>query len=217
MRLKLTGFDLSAIDCGEITDHIDVRSPIKGIVDKVYVNLGNLATVNHELFNVICKEQLHIEIMVFEKDIQFVQTGQRVTFELSNFSNEVHESRIFSIGSTLDKLSRSIPVFAEFNNVTDKIYPGMFLAATIHTGEGIFDALPITAIISERQDEHYIFYTQEGSDKDLKTTFRKVRVNTGLKEDDHIQVTLSDSLPDNAMIVTEGGYYLRAEMLKSME
>jgi len=216
LRLKLAGFNLEAVDRGEIRDYLDVLSPIKGIVDKINVNLGNLAGPEVELFHIVCKEHMYLEVMVFEKDIPLVKVGQRVTFQLSNFSEHVYESEIFSIGSSLDMDTRSIPVFAEFEDVPDNIYPGMFVAATIHTGEGIFTSLPESAIISERQDEHYLFYTMDDI-KGAQLNFRKVAVTIGLSEDEYVQVDLAEPLPEGAMIVIDGGYYVRAEMLRSLE
>jgi len=217
MKLELAGFNMESIGKGEISKYLDIRSPIRGIVDKINVNIGNLADPGLELFHIVCKENMMVEIMVFEKDISVVEIGQRVTFELSNFSEDIFETKIASIGSTLHEDTRSIPVYALFEKVPVNVYPGMFLAATIHTGEGVFAALPESAVVNDQEEGTYVFYATEEVREGLPVSFNKARVKTGLAEDDYVGISFIDSLPAGLPVVIEGGYYLRAEILKNLE
>ncbi len=217
MNARLAGFSMDALNKGEITDHLDIVSPIQGKVNKISVNLGQYVSPGESVAEIVDKSDLHVEMMVFEKDIPFIKPGQRVTLTLSNISDQVLEGKVFTVGSTMEETARTIPVLAHLNEMPPDAYPGMFISATIHTGESMFSALPEDAIIAEREGEYYVFYTTDDITSTGIIRFDKVRVNPGLIEDGYASMEVLDPLPENASIVVAGGYYIRSVMVRSIE
>jgi len=107
-------------------------------------------------------------------------------------------------------------VIADFKNRDSNLFPGMFVAGTIHTGEQTVNAIPENAIIYEGNNNKYIFYTLS-NDGDDPMIFKKLYLLTGLEEEGFVQVTPVEKLPEEARIVIDGGYYIKAEMLKGEE
>ncbi len=216
IMLRTGGFDMDKLAKGQIEEYLVLRSPIDGQVDKINTNLGKYEGPDQRLFDVVNKSDLHIELMVFEKDVPLVQTGQRVTFSLSNLGDKIYEASVFAIGSTMEESARTVPVLAHFKSREENLFPGMFVAATIHTGESMFQALPENALIAENENEYYIYYTlDEPTASDFR--FRKIPVKPGLIEDGFAQINLLGDLPEGALIVIEGAYYIRAEFMKALE
>lgn len=216
MRLGQAGLSTEKISRGQMEAFIPVRSPIDGIVNTIFTNIGANASQNDPLFEVVCRRNLYVELSVFEKDIMKIKKGQRVTFGLSNIDNEEYEASVIAVGGSVEEMGRVVKVLAEFKNQGDVLLPGMFVAAEIHTGEEEFDALPENAIMNFGSDQTYIYYTLAGT-ADMNLFFDKAYVKTGFAEEGFIQVILTEPLPSGALVVTNGGYYLRAEEMKNQE
>jgi cobalt-zinc-cadmium efflux system membrane fusion protein len=217
MNAQLAGFDMQSLDEGVILDHLDIRSPISGKVDDIYLHIGKFVEPGMPMFDVVDKSDLHAEIMVFERDIPYVKTGQRVTMSLSNISDEVFEGEVYTIYHSMEESARTIPIIVHFDKVPEDSYPGMFVSSTIHTGEDVYQALPEEAIVAEKDDENYIYYTLDDPISSEEIRFEKIQVHPLLIEDGYASVALLDSLPPNAHIVLEGGYYIRSMYIRSLD
>jgi cobalt-zinc-cadmium efflux system membrane fusion protein len=210
LMLDQIGLDVEIIKTGEIITSIPVKTPIDGVVNSIMVSLGMNISEGDELFEVTCRKKLFVDIDVFEKDIMKVEKGQRVSFVLSNVDSKSYEATIISIGGKVTQAGRVVKVLAEFENQGEMLFPGMFVAAKIHTGEEEFEALPESAIMNYGSDKPYIFYTTSNPDSP-EIEFAKTPIVTGFEEDGFIQVKLLSQIPHNARIVTRGGYYVDAE------
>lgn len=215
-QLELLGVDLSQLDAGNIKAEILIKSPISGVVDKVNASIGMFADMQHALFEVVNLNNLKLQVKVFEKDIPVVKAGQRITFNISGDGSGENEAFIESVGSTVDPEGRVITVIAGIETGQTDLIPGMFVSSKIHTSEQMLDALPESAIIIDNDEEKYGFYTTDGRDAEA-IVFHKFKVETGFTEDGFIHVIPFEPLPVNAMIALDGVYYIKSEMLKSLD
>jgi hypothetical protein len=78
-------------------------------------------------------------------------------------------------------------------------------------------ALPEEAIVSDSENEHYIYYTLNDPLASRQVHFYKVRVIPQLIEDGFASMDLIDPLPEEALIVVKGGYYIRSMYVRSLE
>ena len=217
LQLRNVGVNVDALRAENInTEHL-IKSPIDGFIENVNVNPGMFVDQEESIFQVINRDHLLIELNVFEKDIVEVRLGQRVTFTLSNMNSEIHEAIITSIGNSVQGESRIVKVLAEFENISINLLPGMFVASEIHTGESEVAALPEEAVLRHSNNKYIIFYTSPNMKEGNKTYFDFVPVNVGNIEDNMAEVNLLEPLPEDAMIVVKGGYYLRTEKAKQDE
>lgn len=215
VQLEQLNLPVSGIENGEVSPSAPIVSPINGVVDHVEVNLGRFAAPGDLLFTVVDKSRLSMELMVFEKDVAFIKTGQRVTFELANLSTREYEARVISIGRTVEENARTVRVLADFNNDSPDILPGMFVAAEIHTDEQDLNALPEEAILTG-QDGSWCYYAlQDGADS--ITRFYRLPLKTGFREDGYVEAEPLSPLPAGARIVMTGAYFIRAEGLKNAD
>lgn len=217
LQLNMAGVDVDELMDGNIAINHDIISPIDGYMENVFVNPGKYVNPDESLFQIINRDHLIIELNVFEKDIEKVREGQRITFTLSNMSDQVHEARIASVGNTVREDARVVRVLAEFINESGRLLPGMFVASEIHTDESEVAALPEEAVIRVGNDEYIIFYTLPEMQEEMHTRFDFAEVKIGNAEDGHIEIELLSPIPENAMIVISGGYYLKTEMAKQEE
>jgi cobalt-zinc-cadmium efflux system membrane fusion protein len=93
----------------------------------------------------------------------------------------------------------------------------MFVSSEIHTGENAVTALPEEAVLRIDDDYFIIFYTCKAMQNEKGTSFKSVEVKLGNIEDGFVQVTTVDEIPEDALIVIKGGYYLKTEQAKREE
>jgi cobalt-zinc-cadmium efflux system membrane fusion protein len=210
IMLEQLGINPEAIENGEMFTEVPLRSPIEGVVNAINVNLGKNVAMGDALFEITCRKRLLLILDVFEKDIMKIAEGQRVTFNLSNVDDHIFEAQVLAIGSTVQSAGRIVKVTAEFENAGTMLFPGMFVASQIHTGEKMFDALPESALMNYGTGKPYIYYTTSPAGSNA-VEFKRMSIDTGYEENGYVHVILTGSLPANARIVTRGGYYVQSE------
>lgn len=102
---------------------------------------------------------------------------------------------------------------AEIDNKTGDLLPGMYVDARIITASKKVQALPSDAIVTDGGLE-YIFVRSNNMDPEAGFVFKMVPVKTGICDLGHCEVQLLAELPQASEIVTEGAFYLLAEMNK---
>lgn len=210
LMVEELGLNPDEIEKGNFAGQIPVRTPIMGMVDEIMIRLGKNVQQGEPLFKITCRNKLLVRLDVFEKDILKIRKGQRVTFNLSNVDDDIYEAKVVSIGGSVQQPGRVIEVLASFENSGPNLFPGMFVGGIIHTGEEYFDALPSSAIMNYGTGNPYIYYTTSPQD-DNSLSFNRAAVHTGFEEEGYLRVKLLEEIPENARIVTKGGYYIQAE------
>ncbi len=215
-QLKLLNIDIENLKEGNILSEIRILSPISGVINDISANIGMSVEAGTTLFEILDTRKLVLMVKVFEKDMHLLKIGQRITFSTSGDEEEISEAWVNSIGAMVDDESRTIDVLANIEDPRPDMIPGMFVSSEIHTSEEMLEALPERAIVIENDNETYGFYTLDDPEKN-QASFYKFNVKTGFAEDGFVQVTPVLPLPDNAMIVIDGVYYIKSEMMKMLE
>lgn len=212
LELMIEQLGLNPEEIGEemLFSRVPIKTPIKGMVDAIDVNLGQNVQEGQPMFMITCRNKLLVSLDVFEKDIRKIERGQRVSFVLSNVDKTVYEATVISIGGSVQNPGRIVKVLANFENIEYNLFPGMFVAAEIHTGEEYFEALPVSAIMNYGTGKPYVYYTTDPAGS-TKISFSRAAVETGYEESDFMQVKYIENIPKDALIVTKGGYYVQAE------
>ena len=215
LQLSLLNIPVEGLADGNFQKSAVIKAPIAGSVEKIQVHIGQFLEPSTPLMVLVDKSLLYLEIMVFEKDIPFVQVGQRVTFELANLGGEEYESSVTTIGRTVEESARTVKVLSHFNNTSPFVLPGMFVAAEVHTSEQSVDALPEEAVITDENSAY--FFITESPEGSATLNFSKIPVTTGFREDGFVQVTPLKAIPAGARIPVKGTYFIKAQGLKQAE
>ena len=210
-KLQLVGIGTPS---SELTSHIFIRSPINGFVRNINVTTGAYIQPESTLFEIVDNHHLHIDLKVFEKDLPYIQKGQRIQFSLQSKPAEPMEAKIFAIGKALDAAQRTVNVHAEIIDEKTELLPGMFVEARILIDDKKVAALPDEAITTDK-GLYYIFVKED--EHDGETHFKKIPVLTGVSDFGYTEVTPLEELAANAAIVTESAYFLMAQSKKGEE
>ncbi len=210
--LQLMDINVSGLENGKIISAVPVVSPINGYVQNIDINIGKFVASEQKMFEIIDNDFLHLGLKVFEKDIEKVKIGQKITFSLTTRPDKIYEAEIFAMGKAFDMNTRAILVHANIIGTHEGLLTGMFVEARIAISSKEVNALPNEAFVSEKGLD-YVFVHKEKTDKTI--AFEKVQVNKGISDLGFTEVVFSEALPKNVVIVTKGAYYLNAELQKS--
>jgi cobalt-zinc-cadmium efflux system membrane fusion protein len=219
-QLELIGLRPEAAAKGNFTSAIPVRSPINGYVKEIAINIGQFVLAEQMLFEIVDNDHIHIDLMVYEKDMEKVKKGQKVIFTLAGKTDEIYEGSIFAVGKSFENQPKAMMVHAEIDNKTGHLLPGMYVDARIVTDTKKAKALPNEAIVSDG-GLNYIFVLKPGSSEEehehkqeKEYVFRKIEVNTGASDIGYTEAIPVYNLPEHIQIVSKGAFYLLAEMKK---
>jgi len=214
-RIALAGISRSVLQTGKITRTANLYAPITGYIKTSNVNIGKYATPTDVLFEIINKNDLHLALNAFEKDLGKIQVGQTVKFSLANENNFNRTAKIFLIGQSTGD-DRIVPVHCHFVNQKDPdLLPGMYVKAWIETGSEKQYAAPSEAIVQLEGKDYLISQTGQSSNG---YTFQLMQVKKGTEQEGYTAVTLPENRNvENTKVVVKNAYAILSALKNSEE
>ncbi|MBK6665890.1 MAG: HlyD family efflux transporter periplasmic adaptor subunit [Saprospiraceae bacterium] len=77
---------------------LSVNAPISGYVSDIYVKIGSNAETGKPMFTILDNSKMHVDLLIYEKDLFKVKVGQDVRFILTNQNNKEIRGKIKNIG-----------------------------------------------------------------------------------------------------------------------
>jgi cobalt-zinc-cadmium efflux system membrane fusion protein len=211
-QLRLLGISMARLDAGTIVSAVPLTTPIAGYVKSVNINPGEFVNPQNPLAEVLNRDDLHLELKVFEKDVAQVKVGQKILFKVQNAGrDEELQARVFLVGKAFDDNARTVRVHAHLEPERSDLLPGQFVAARIQTAGARVRTLPEAALI-QAGGLSYIFQ-RVGTDSG-RTVFRRIKVRAGQPQHGDVSVTVLDPMRDTTQLVRRGAYFLDAELRK---
>lgn len=209
---------------GSISSTVAVKAPIAGFVAEIFIKIGSTVEPGKSLMTIVDNSKLHLDLLVFEKDLNKVKKGQTVRFVLTNQGNDEIEGEIFNVGKAFESNTKSVAVHADISNEEQKLIPGMYVNALIDIEAKEMDALPLEAVI-KAEGREFIFVLEqivvgEKSEngtiiKQKEFHFQRIEVKSGTSQLGFVEVTLLQEIPEDARIVLSGTYYIQSHLLKN--
>jgi cobalt-zinc-cadmium efflux system membrane fusion protein len=161
---------------------------------------------------------MHVDLLVYEKDLFKVKAGQSVRFILTNQDGSEIRGKIFSVGKAFENETKSVAVHADILNEKQMLIPGMYVNALVDVGSNLVDALPVDAIIKAEGREFVFVLEDESGEPGVEGVsfhFQRIEVKTGISQLGYVQVTPLQPLKSGQKIVVKGAYYLQSHLTKS--
>lgn len=146
---------------------VPVVAPISGAITEVNIKIGSNVSPGQALVNIVDNSQLHVDLLVYEKDLQKVKTGQNVRFVLTNQDNTEIKGKIFSVGKAFENETKSVAVHADIENDKQQLIPGMYVNALIDVGANTVNALPVDAVV-KAEGREFIFILEGIHEEEAK-------------------------------------------------
>lgn len=191
---------------------IPITAPISGNITEINVTIGAAAEVGKTLFSIVDNTKMHVDLLVYEKDLFKVKPGQNVRFILTNQDGSEIRGKIFSIGKSFENETKSVAVHADILNDKQMLIPGMYVNALVDIGSNEVNALPIEAII-KAEGREFIFVLEATENGEYH--FQRIEVKTGTSQLGYVQTSILQPLETAQNIVVKGAYYLQSHLTKS--
>lgn len=182
---------------------LHIHAPISGIVTARNASIGQKVDHSTRLFEIINLQNVWLEADIFEKDLSRIKLGQKVRVRVSAYTDEVFSGKIFYIGNTLNRETKTIKILVEINNRTEKLKPGMFANTNIIVGDKKNTlVIPREAVL---EDEHLnIAFVKEGEG------YHRHVVQLGIVSDMFVEIL--SGLRSGDIVVTNGNYQLKSKL-----
>ena len=210
-QLTMLGIQPAELDAGGLRSVISMRTPISGKVTRVNVRTGAYVSPATEIMEIINTEHIHLELMVFEQDINRIRKDQALRFRIPEISDRVREGSVYLIGNTVDE-KRTVKVHAHVREEDlEELMVGMFVQADILTGTldtasgelPSYWALPEEAIISGEGGSYILILEASGAQG---YTLRREPVEVGITSGGFVALKDPGTLDPSDQVLIKGAF-----------
>lgn len=246
-QLQLMGINPSAINDQNLRSNLSVLSPIQGVVSNVMSNIGSYVDVSTPIAEIIDNSQLHLDLYVYEKDLPKINVGQTIHFTLTNNAVEEYDAEVFGISNSFEDATKAIAVHCKVKGNKKGLIDGMSISAIVSLDQATVPAVPTEAIINVEGQDYIFIVTdphsaeehpteeaelahdeaghahdevereKEHTDATGMVTYERIPVMKGTTDVGYSEITLLKEIPDHALIVVKGAFFISAKMTNQGE
>jgi len=190
-----------------------VYAPISGYVYQLPVKIGMRANPEITLVDIVDLKELRAEVFLYEKDLDKIEEGGKVSIEFINKRIPVVTGKVKSINRSIDDMKKTVMLIVAFEKPKDAlILPEMFINAKLEgkTKSDVKQTVPLNAMLKEGH-QHSIFLVKKDKDKNI---IKKVRVKLGELDDEYVQIIPEEPLEKNSKVAVKNLLVLDAELKK---
>lgn len=207
-KLKLIGISPESLNETNISRNISIHAPIDGYVSSVNVNIGKYVNPSEVLFELVNPTDIHLNLKVYEKDVNKLFIGQKVMAYSNSESDKKYPCEIILIGQNLSP-ERSVEVHCHFEDYDKKLIPGMYMNGEIEVKSNNALVAPEEAIVNF-EGKNYIFIDKGNY------SFEMREVETGNTENKLTELINAEALKGKN-IVSNGAYSLLMSLKNTEE
>lgn len=207
-KLKMINIKPESITENNISSSIKIFSPINGFVAQVNVNIGKFVNPSDILFELIDPSNIHLNLKIFEKDLNKLSIGQKLIAYSNNDPSKKYEAKINLISRDLSP-ERIAEVHCHFENSDKSLAPGMYMNAEIQLENDRKLAITEEAIVNFEGSD-YVFV------KKSDTSFEMMPIKIGSIENGFAEVLNAESFKEK-QLVTKGAYTLLMSLKNKSE
>ncbi|MEP7197185.1 MAG: efflux RND transporter periplasmic adaptor subunit [Saprospiraceae bacterium] len=209
-KLKLIGVNPDILNENTISRSINILSPIDGFVSQVKMNIGKYATPTDVLFELVNPADIHLQLTIFEKDLDIVSIGQKIFAYNNNKPDKKYSCEIILIGKDVSA-ERTVQVQCHFEQYDKSLIPGMYMNAEVEVATNNAFVIPNDGLV-RFEGKQYVFILNENK------KYQMQEVTTQNNESGFTQITFADSTEmRNKVFVTKGAYTLLMKMKNTEE
>ena len=240
-QLELIGINTNSLTSENILSVVSITSPINGTISNVMVNIGSYVDANNPIAEIVDNTQLHLDLYVYEKDLQKLKVGQTIHFTLTNNPGKEYDADVYAISNTFEPSTKAIAVHAMVKGNKQGLIDGMSITALVSLENATVDAVPTNAIVNHEGQDYIFIVTDAHSEEEHhsetdttehkldehghqhsekeepehheeKTTFEKIPVKKGTTDVGYSEITLLKEIPANSKVVVNGAFFILAKM-----
>lgn len=209
-KLRLINVAPESLNESNLSRSVNVYSAIDGFVSKVNVNIGKYVNPSDVLFELINPSDIHLNLKVFEKDLDKLSIGQKLLAFNNNQTEKKYPCEIILISQDLSS-DRSAEVHCHFENYDKTLLPGMYMNAEVEIKMSNVTSINDDAIVSfEGRD---FVFVSKGNNR-----FDMLEVKKGSSENNFTEIITIDGKDIfDSQFVIKGAYSLLMQLKNKSE
>ncbi len=238
-QIQLMGINPNNVSNTNLQSALVVKSPINGTISNVLAKIGSYVDVSSPVAEIVDNNQLHLDLNVFEKDLPMLKVSQVIHFTLTNNPVNEYDAKIYSIGTSFENDSKTIPIHCTVQGNKAGLIDGMNITAIVSLNNVTTSAVPNEAIV-DAEGKSYIFVItdkkpeehhdeeeghkhaanekhDEEKEKQPTTNFERIEIVKGVSNVGYTAITTVTEIPKDAKIVTKGAFFVNAKLTNQGE
>ncbi|MEN8223811.1 MAG: efflux RND transporter periplasmic adaptor subunit, partial [Bacteroidota bacterium] len=176
-----------------------IKSPISGVVDGIFIEVGELAIPGFQIMQLYNLSRLNIHADVSEKYLPMIKKGDLVNLSFPTFPDLQMDVVVHRTGNVVKMGNRTFPVELKLDNMNDMLKPNtLVLVRFLDYSEQ--SALVIPSIIIKKDIKGEYVYVARNNE--AKTLAKKIYITTGMSYNDETMVT--SGLEAGQKVIIEG-------------
>ena len=169
------------------------KSPITGIINHLYVDVGEYADIGKPIADIVNIDRIKINVRVPELDVRFVKKGQQTPIKIDAFAERTLTGTVEFVSFKADPATKTFLVRSVIDNPAHDIRPGM-IGRVVFVRRSIPDAVavPLFSIV-DKGGERIVFLEKDGIAVSRN-------ISTGVIEGDRVQVTSGLNVGDHLIV-----------------
>ena len=190
-QVKLAAADLEQVKVKY--NHGFPKSPIAGIINHLYVDVGEYADMGKPIADIVNIDRIKINVRVPELDVRYVKKGQTTPIKIDAFPDRTLIGTVDFVAFKADPATKTFLVRSVIDNPDHDIRPGM-IGRVAFVRRMVPDAVaaPLFAIV-DKGGERIVFV-----DKDGVAESRVISI--GVIEGDRVQITSGLDIGDHLIV-----------------
>lgn len=181
-----------------------LRAPFDGIVDKIFLKVGEMGSGQMPAMRIVNNENLYITAEVSERYFGKIEKGDSVWVIVNR--TDTLTSAISRIGSFINPNNRTFEVRVDIDYGDGNLLPNSLVVLKINDyKEDKAVAIPSSLIMQDGDGENYVFIIEK--DKNSQTVAKKQPVQAGMR---YLEQTLiKQGLDEMSVIIDKGSRGVR--------
>ena len=195
-------------ETGLTFERAPVESPLRGIVGRVYVDLGTNVTPQTPIAFVVDMDKVKLYLNVPEKYVPKVSLGQEADITVDAYPDEKFIGHVTKISPVVDTDTRTVPLEITVDNTDHRLQSGMFADVDLVIEKRGHSLVVLKEALLGASPDFYLYVIEREKAflRKVKAGIRQgpyVEVVEGLKEGDLVVVMGQQRLHDNAPVIAE--------------
>jgi membrane fusion protein, heavy metal efflux system len=207
IRLRAARETLAGFGGGAAGGRIVVRAPISGVVARRTISPGSRVDAGTPLFTLVDASVVWLTVNVPAAQASLVGPASTASFQLEGSERRREATRIVSVGSVIDPMSRTLPVIYDVPNADGSIRVGSTARAQVRTGRAVSGVVIQASAIIEEDGRPVAYVQPEGE------TFERRELVIGGRDGDRVLV--SSGISAGERVVTGAAYQVRLASLST--
>jgi membrane fusion protein (multidrug efflux system) len=205
-QLKLAAADLEQVKVRY--NHGFPKSPITGIINHLYVDVGEYADVGKPIADIVNIDRIKINVQVPELDVRYVKRGQKTPVRIDAFAERTLVGTVEFVAFKADPATKTFLVRSVIDNPDHDIRPGM-IGRVAFVRHLVSDAVaaPLFAIV-DKGGERIVYLEKDGVAESRVITIGviegdRVQITSGLHVGDHLIVKGHTEVEDGMRVIVK--------------